>query len=200
MNPDELKKTLQAAKVPERSGEYWNDFPQQVVRQLGRQTAVCPPAPRRNWWGWAVAGATACVLAGFMLGHWRGRTETETVASRNILQDAKLIREMMATFPNRVRALVQDEQGLRVELSETDDVPLSPPLWVKICDGEHCVSLVTFSGQELQVGGQKVTILSDAQGGVIVVGDRFLWSSDLTQNAGKPMRIEAKELSSAGAA
>ena len=114
--------------------------------------------------------------------------------ANSLLQNQKLIRETMAMFPNRVRAIVQDEGGLSLVLAEGDDVPTSPPLYVQVCDGEKCSSLVTFSGQEVRLAGQKVMVLSDAQGGVILVGEGFLWSSDEPKQVAGQWRIQAREL------
>ena len=35
-----------------------------------------------------------------------------------------------------------------------------------------------FNGQEIQIAGQKLTMLSDAHGGIILTGNEFVWSSD----------------------
>ena len=99
-------------------------------------------------------------------------------------------------FPNRVRAIVQDERGINLVLSDNDDVPVSPPLYVRICDGKHCSSLVTFSGQEIQIAGQKITVLADARGGIILTGNQFVWSNTERTYAGNHLKIEAKNLGS----
>ncbi len=105
-----------------------------------------------------------------------------------------MIRETLALFPNRVRAIVQDERGLNLVLSDTDDVPASPPLYVRICDGKKCSSLVTFSGQEIQIAGQKFTVLSDSHGSIILTGSQFVWSDTERAYAGNHLKIEAKNL------
>ena len=74
-------------------------------------------------------------------------------------------------------------------------MPASTPIYVHICDGKQCSSLVTFSGQELEMAGQKVTVLEDAQDGVIVAGTRFAWSSDHPAGASGGLKIEARSLS-----
>jgi hypothetical protein len=67
---------------------------------------------------------------------------------------------------------------------------------VQICDGEHCSSVVTFSGQEIQVAGQKVTVLSDANGGIILEGSQFIWSDGKLVQAQKNLKIQARNLDS----
>jgi hypothetical protein len=192
MNNSELESILKKAQVPERPDEFWETFPSQVARRLGRSQAhdtrvERPVFPR---WAWGLATA-ACVLLAFAAGHWRGDNE-----SRDVLQSVKLIKETLAMFPHRVRAIVQDERGLSLILSERGDVPASTPLYVRICDGSHCSSLVTFSGQEIQIAGQKVTVLADAHGGIILEGNQLLWSSIEPIYAGNHLKIEARYLGS----
>jgi hypothetical protein len=194
MNKFDLNATLKAAKTPECSGEYWNDISRQVLAQLRRLAPVSSPR-QPHWiprlaWGFAVTGA--CLMVVLMMGHWRDER-----ASQDALQSLKLIRETLAMFPNRIRAITQDEHGLNLVLSENDDVPVSTPIYVRICDGKNCSSLVTFSGQEIQVAGQKVTVLSDAHGGIILTGDQFVWSNTERTYAGNHFKIEAKNLNSA---
>jgi len=212
MDKSELDSLLKKARTPERSEEFWEEFPRRIVSGIKREQeswsssfglskrrasdAITPKRelhrlfPRLAW-GFATA---VCILAAFVIGHWRGQMETQ--ASADVLANAKLIHEVLAMFPNQVRAIVQDERGLQLLLSAQPDVPLSTPLWVKICDGNQCASLVTFSGQELEIAGQKITILSDAQGGIILEGSRFVWSSSARNFAQGGLKIEAKRLNS----
>jgi hypothetical protein len=193
MNDSELDQKLKAAREPALDKEYQAAFPQTVLANL-RSTAWKTGPPRRAWrprFAWGLATA-ACVMLAFGLGHWRGRVETASPAG--LLADAKLIHETMSMFPNQLRAIVQDEHGLKIVLADQADVPSSPPLYVKICDGRTCSSLVTFSGQEIQVAGQKITVLADANGGIILEGNKFAWSSTAPNYASKGLKIEAHAL------
>jgi len=60
MNDSELKARLRNAPVPERSEEYWDDFPGQVRRQLRRERREFTP---RSAWRLRLAWA-----GGFALG------------------------------------------------------------------------------------------------------------------------------------
>lgn len=195
MDKSELDSILQKARSPQPPEEFWKEFPQQVARQLNR---FRPENQRveHNWfprlaWGFATA---ICILAAFAIGHWRGRMETETISPKDVLADAKVVRATLAMFPNQVRAIVRDEHGMQLVLADQPDVPTSTPLYVRICDGEQCSSLVTFSGQELEIAGQKITVLSDAQGGIILEGNKFVWSSTSRIYASSNLKIEAKPL------
>lgn len=198
MNDFELDAILKKAKAPQPPEEFWEDFPQNVVRHLNR-----PPTenvrPNQNWfprlaWGLAMA---VCILMAFAIGHWRGRMDTQTQSSADVLADAKLVHETLAMFPNQIRAIVENERGLSLVLSDSNNVPSSPPIYVRVCDGKQCASAVTFSGQEIQIAGQKMTVLADTHGGIILEGNGFVWSSDGKNYAEKNLKIQAKSLGTA---
>ncbi len=194
MNKLELESILKRARLPEISGESLEMFSRRVIAGLKRNDEPGPSArsffPRLAWAG----GLAVCLLMALAIWHWRGRVGTEVFSSRDILTSGKMVREMMAMFPNRLRAIVEDARGVTVVLSDNDDVPPSQPLFVHLCDGGNCLSFVTFSGQEIQVAGRKVTTLSDARGGIIVTGSHFVWSSGGRIDAGNHLTIEAKTL------
>ena len=153
--------------------------------------------PARNFFprpAWAFGLAAACVLLAFAITRWHGRMEAETLPQNDILAGAKFTAETLALFPNRLRAIIEDAHGLRLDLSDTDNVPASPPLYIRVCDGAQCSSFVTFSGQQIQVAGQKVTVLADARGGIILEGDQFVWTSAEPAHAASRMKIAAKIL------
>jgi hypothetical protein len=141
---------------------------------------------------WGLGLATACVVLGLVIGQRQGREAA--VAEKSLLQNVRVIQEVMAMFPNRVRAIVQDHNGLNVLLADEADVPVSAPLWVKVCRGTDCVSVVTFSGQELEVAGERMTVLADADGGVILTGDRFAWVSTDPRQSPADFKIQARPL------
>lgn len=194
MNRTKLESILKQARLPEISGESLEMFPRRVAARL-KQNAP-PVRPRRHFaprLGWAF-GMAACVLIAFAIGHWSGRKQAGTVLMPDSLASLKLIRETLAMFPNRVRAIVEDGHGINLILSDKADVPTSTPIYVRIRNGKQCSSLVTFSGQEVQIAGQKVTVLSDARGGVILAGQDFVWSSTERVYAGNDLKIEAENL------
>jgi len=107
----------------------------------------------------------------------------------------KFIRETLAMFPNRVRAIVRDERGINLVLSDQDNVPVSSPLYVRILM-ETMLITGDVQRQEIQIAGQKLTVLSDAQGGIILMGNDFAWSSREPSFAKSDLKIEAKNLGS----
>jgi hypothetical protein len=197
MNDSELDIKLAAAREPKLDPDYREDFPRLVLARLRSQPSRPALPPERHWLprlAWSAGLALIFLLAGFAIGHWRGRTEMAAAPAGDILANAKMINETLALFPNRVRAIVRDEKGMRLILADQPNVPDSPPLFVKICDGKNCSSLVTFSGQELDIAGQKITVLADASGGVILEGNRFVWSSTTRDINPRGLEIEARTL------
>jgi hypothetical protein len=194
MNDSELNRILKTAKVPEPPEEFRAQFPRRVMAHLQWKTAATP-SRTTHWFprlAWTLAGVAACLLVGFLAGHWRGHTDA--MAENGFLQNEKVIKEMLAMFPHRVRAVVQDEHGLNLVLSDKDNVPMSAPLWVKVCDGKRCATMVTFSGQEVRLGQRDITVLADARGKIILAGDNFVWSNGEPMLAGNQLKIEAKPL------
>lgn len=188
MNDAELNEKLKAAQGPALDADYVADFPRQVLAGL-RSGPQGQRAPARSWWprlGWGAA-ATACLLAAFAAGHGFGRRP----AGLDVLANAKVVQEALALFPNRVRAIVHDQRGLNLVLADRADVPVSPPIYVRLCEGGHCASAVTFSGQEIELGGQKIGVLSDGSGGIILDGGTFVWSSHETGASRNGRQIEA---------
>jgi hypothetical protein len=195
MKKPELDSLLRRARLPEPSEESLEMLPRRIVARLKRNDL--PPRRAQKFLaaiGWAF-GLVICVILVIILNH--RPAQKEAIPSKDVLANAKVIRETLAMFPNRVRAIVEDERGTSLILSQTDDIPASTPLYVHICDGQHCSSFVTFSGQEIQVAGQKMTALSEADGGIILTGNQFVWSNNGRTYANNHLKIEAKNLGAA---
>jgi len=154
-----LDDILKSARVPERMPGYWEHFPKRVTSHIG----VVAASPRNLWW-WAIGFATACLLIGLGIS-LRPQRETTT-------DYAKLYREVAAMFPHQVRAIVADENGVRLVLADKANVPASPPLLVRLCQPQRCRSVITFSGQRVRLNGETVEVLADGRGEVLVVGER----------------------------
>ena len=196
MNRPELEALLKKARLPEIPEESLAMFPRRIVPRLKCNSAPNRAAQKNSLrLAWAFGRAT-CVIIAIAIAHWHKAFGPETMAKNDSLADPKLIRETLALFPNRVRAIVQDDRGLNLVLSDTEDVPAATPIYVRICDGRRCSSLVTFSGQEIQIAGQKVTVLSDTRGGIILTGKQFVWSNTERMDPGNHLKIEARNLGS----
>jgi hypothetical protein len=109
MTDFDLESKLRSVPVPERSPEYWGDFPAQVRAGL-RHTPVEFAArharlPRLAWGG---SIALACVM--FCLCAWP--------AIHGLTQNQKAFRRELAQFPNHLRVLMQDDHGMHYLIAD----------------------------------------------------------------------------------
>lgn len=160
---DDLDKWLKSARVPERSPGYWEHFPKRVTAQLAAPPA---PVPFRHWLPWTVGLATACVVlvVGVIIGSSTGRQAAPPVAY------ARLYREIEGLFPNQIQAIVVDQRGVKLVLSETANVTRSQPLLIQACRRDDCRHVITFSGQQVKVNGDTWDVLVNGQNQVVVAG------------------------------
>jgi hypothetical protein len=180
VNNDELDRLLRHACPPKRDATYWLEFPAQVTREL-RRNVVGPRAAvmgRTNTLKlWAGLGfATACLIATFFFGFWHGQRHLNH--NVNAADAKKYLHELQALFPNQVRAVIFDERGSHLVLSDKADVPPSDGIFVKLCDQQECQRILTFSGQQIQWRGEAFDVLADQKGGVILVGKHSVFSTE----------------------
>jgi hypothetical protein len=167
-----LDELLKRVEVPNHSPGYWEAFPKRVTAQIVGGSRSVATAALRPSWAWGFALATACLGITLGVGLW-------LLARRPAgPKYAKLYREIEAMFPNQVRAIAVDQQGVRLDLADKPDVPASSPLLVNVCRGRQCRAFITFSGQQIRVNGENWEVLADGKGGVFVVGKRSVWSSE----------------------
>ena len=108
MNDFELESKLKSIRAPERTPEYWEDFPSRVRSQLRpvfverRQKAFVP----RLAWGGAIA------LAGlvFALAFWP--------AFQAALKNERAVRRELAQLPKHLRVLMADEHGMHYLIAD----------------------------------------------------------------------------------
>jgi len=109
MNNFDLESQLKALRMPERSEEYWDDFPGRVTRELrGRPL---PRSLRSSWlpqlaWGFCLA--FACFALGYLLGH--------NDVSRGITHAWKEDQREIAKFHAQITSY--DEHGVRKLLTD----------------------------------------------------------------------------------
>ncbi len=109
MKDFDLESEMKALRVPERDGDYWEAFPQRVLKELrtgpAEQSASKASMP---WLFWGGRLALACLMLGFCL--WQSRMPREI--SRTLLKDEKALRQSMERFDNNLGRFMQDEHGL----------------------------------------------------------------------------------------
>lgn len=195
MNDVELIGILKSARVREPSPEYWEQFPQEIIRRLRTESIERISNKRRapvivglRWAGFAAVCLVVILSIELRRGH-RDELDKGLLA-----ESANVIREVTALFPNRVRAIVSDASGTRLVLADEANVPKSAPLLVKVCEGTKCETIITFSGQEILVANKRFEVLADVSGNVLLVGDRQVWSSADAKRSLANLKVAAKAI------
>ena len=189
MKQIDLRQLGRDAKLPDRSEGYWERFPGRVIKRL--QTEGTPAAHHQPWRLGAIALAAACgLIVGFVLWHRASPSGDAFVT----LRDGPVLRELLRRYPGRLHAIVQDASGLHTKLSKDADVSASDPIWLEIRDGDAHRVIVTFSGQQIRCGGTDVIVLSDAEGRIILVGEGFFWSPQISAGLAEKVQIRAEQM------
>ena len=192
MNDQELDHLLKSAAPPGREEEYWREFPAQVRRSLRDDAAQ--PGPRstswRLFWKLGFVGACAVVAAVFLLksGHPR-----QAVDGMELSELRRCYQELAGMFPRQLQAVVLESGQFRLQVSGGSEVPDSPPLLVRVCRASRCATVVTFSGQQVEVLGRKFEVLADGRGGIIFLGQEGVWKPGQAP-VGDEWRFEAAGL------
>jgi hypothetical protein len=108
MNDSELKARLKNVPVPERTEEYWDDFPMRVRGRLHRPAS--PVELYENWlpqFAWKFAACTACFIFGLFV-----LNQPLKAASTALFQKEKAVRHQLAALPQHLRVLMADEHGM----------------------------------------------------------------------------------------
>ena len=116
MNDSELKSLLRNAPVPERSEEYWDDFPTQVRMQLNRERHEV--APRKAWrprLAWAGGFALALTLA-FVCIQYHPLQKASAAMTRH----EKQLHAQMAQIENGLHVLMFNPHGMGYLLADAN--------------------------------------------------------------------------------
>jgi len=188
MKDHELDELLKSASVPERSNGYWQDFPRNITVKARRHA----PIRQKNqaWVWWLAPISVGCAIAMVVFFH-RTAVLRPLPADEQLAAARKCFRELEALFPHQLQAIVLDHNGPRMVLADAPSVPDSPPFYLRICGPKACESFVTFSGQQIEVRGEKCEVLADDNGRIFLAGQHHVWSERDSTSA---LRIEAMPL------
>ena len=110
MNDFDLEAKLMAVRVPERSPEYWDDFPSHVRIQLGRRARE----DRVYWQGGARAWNRDLALAGVLL------VFSLMPVFYAALKDEGMLRQEASRWSQGIRMLMADQHGLQNVVTESE--------------------------------------------------------------------------------
>lgn len=178
MNDDLLKKRLAELEVPE---------PDETARERALHRALVAlansaktnkvPAEKRRpaLWRWVLA---AGALGAFVLAVWPGGQP----AKENSLAWQRTLEQVEALFPGQVNAVIERDGKFAVELTDHAAGGTGQPVVVEFVQGPHVLRVLSYSGRRVcvELGGAKACFepLITADGGVILAGEDFLWSSE----------------------
>ena len=116
MNNSDLDAKLKIIRVPERTEEYWNNFPSQVRVSLHRTApAFVPQNPRRSGFLWAGGWAVAMALVFVCLQFHPLKT-----ASNAITKNERHIRTQLAQLDAGLHVLMFNPHGMGYLLAEAN--------------------------------------------------------------------------------
>jgi hypothetical protein len=197
MTNQELEALLRNSRPPAWPPHHWETFPARVVQRLqepGTRTGTVQEsrrvAPTRLIW--PALAAAACIVVGLWLGP---RSPREGLDPSMVTASARLFSELTELFPNTLRAVITNGEQNRIVLSDGNRVGGTEPVLLRLCDNGDCVTIVTFSGEEIEVGPLKFEVLAGGKDEVLLVGEDFVWSRrDSSGLRGWP-HVEATTLS-----
>jgi hypothetical protein len=116
MNNSELEAKLKSVRVPERTEEYWNDFPSQVRVQLHRSRPEFSPRPAwRPRFAWAGGVALAVALAFVCIQFHPFQT-----ASSVLTKHERHLRMQLAQLDAGLHVLMFNPHGMSYLLAEAN--------------------------------------------------------------------------------
>ena len=146
-----------------------------------------PAGSSLRFWGFGLAAVIATLI--LCVGLW---IRSQTMAAQP--NYTKLYREIESMFPNQVRAIVVESDGVKLELSDKANIPSSSPLRVDVCHNQQCRTYITFSGQRIRVNEENWDVLADGGGHVVVVGPDIVWTSAKPTLRAGAYHIDAKPM------
>lgn len=184
MNNNELDRLLKQASQPEPPAGLTRNLPGRVTARLrhGSSSQSLEMPFRRHAWVWGLA--TACVILGaFVVGFWRGQ---QSAFDPGQLADARrYLHETQALFPNQVKAIIFDKNGPHLVLSEKPDVGASLPVFMTVSNAQTAESIITYSGQQINIHGEPYDVLLNGNNEVFLVGKTRVWSKNSRSGWGK---------------
>ena len=198
MTDEELKKRLRSAQVLPPTSQATDDMVFRVRSAITRRSAADPQGDVARasgqvvFWRWVAGGIAIVTMALLVL---RREGPAPVLTDRHLGEMRRYLGELQTLFPNRLDAVIFETGGPRLVLSESPAPSGGGALVLRLCAEGRCREVVTFSGRRIEIDGRKFEVLSRIGGGVIVMGDKGVWTSENPgQDGGLPFRIQARQL------
>jgi hypothetical protein len=87
-------------------------------------------------------------------------------------------RQIADLFPGQLEAMVLGPDGPQLQLSETPDVPDSPPIFVQVCSPVgRCAAAVSFSGRKIRLADRELELLANGNGEILLLAREQVWAA-----------------------
>lgn len=147
-----------------------------------------------------MVGSSAAVVLALFAVVWQFTHQPPVIAlpQDGVERQKVLLAAFNEMFNGKLQAIVSVNGQTQLVLGE-NAVGKGTPVVINLTVGGQSVDIVSFSGQNVKVsvGGREVNFdaLEDGRGGVILAGDKFLWTSRPGENIPAPgMEINAQLL------
>jgi hypothetical protein len=187
MKNEDLDHLLRRALLPLPTADYWEEFPSNVTLRIRRQAHLHKQSAshrsrllQQPAFGLALGLLVSFVAIGLLVA--RKKSEADGPAEANLAKARAYYREIAQLFPNQVRAIVFDKKEIHVELAGRADIPISPPILLRICGKGGCQGIVTFRGQQIRVDNKPVDVLLGTRNEIILAGVDTIWTSNEMEN------------------
>jgi hypothetical protein len=181
---DPLDKILKRHEIPERSDGYWEYFPQRVLSKIKETPQMHETSAGFLSYRWV---QLSCIFGMMLLLAYFGFKQKPQQFSQYL----QLYGELALTFPNQLEAVVITGKQTELVLSETPNVPRSTILLLNIPDLGSGTTILTTSGQRVQIGSESCEVFLDGEGHVVLLGNQWVWSTDSANTARAPYQMSA---------
>jgi hypothetical protein len=116
MNDSDLRRKLRNIPVPDRTDEYWENFPTQMSITLRRFAPR--PEPNENYFprfALKLGMGLACIILSMII-----FSEPLKAASNAVFQKEKFIHQQLTALPRQLHVLMADEHGLHYLIADKE--------------------------------------------------------------------------------
>lgn len=181
MNDADLRKTLSALVVPPvDSTARERGLHRALVALAQPQPVTAPVRASAGLWRVALVALAVGLVTGVLV--FRGQVHDPATAMDVAHADALTLAQMQSLFPGQLNAVIESDGVVQLDLAgQSSDVVNAQPLVVQLERGGQRWRVLSYSGRSvtLELKGARFTFeaLVTSDGGVVLVGPDFVWSS-----------------------